>query len=245
MFAKSVLVTGCNRGIGLGLVKQLAGQTQHLFATCREPDEAHELRKVAEGHNHIIVLKLDVTNEKDIRTVVATIAEIVGDSGLNCVINNAGKNHKDTLEVVSSEVLEKLYAINAIGPAMLVKACLPLLKKASALCIDSNMSVSRASILNISSIRGSFTDNTTARNYAYRMSKTALNMLTKSLSVELRSDCVLVVSISPGWVQTAIGGPKALISNTESADGIIKVASDFTEKYTGTFYGWDGENMPW
>jgi len=245
MFAKSVLVTGSNRGVGLEIVKQLADRTQHLFAACRKPDEANELKKIVEEHNHITLIELDVTNEKHIEICAAKIAEVVGDEGLNCIINNAGVIHRGNLESTSSDDFKRLYAVNTVGPAMVVKACLPLLRKASGQCSHGNMSVSRASILNMSSKVGSISDNTSGGNYAYRMSKAALNMLTKNLSIELKPDHILAAIIHPGWVQTDMGGQNALISTTKSVQGILKVVSAFTEKDTGTFYGWNGENIPW
>jgi len=245
MFAKSVFITGCNRGIGLELVKHLADRTQHLFAACRKPDEADELKKLAEVHNHLIVLELDVTDQKQIEACVATISEVVGDDGLNCLINNAGYFPRVNLETVTSEILKRTYAINTIAPAMIVKACLPLLRKASAACSHGNMSVSRSAILNMSSKMASITDNTSGGSYAYRMSKAALNMLTKNLSIELKADHILAVILHPGWVQTDMGGPNALISTTKSVEEMLKMTSGFTEKDSGAFYGWNGENIPW
>ena len=72
-----------------------------------------------------------------------------------------------------------------------------------------------------------------------------MNMLTKNLSIELKPDHIFAVNIHPGWVETEMGGPNALISTTKSVEGILKIASDFTEKDTGMFYAWDGENLPW
>merc|ERR1711973_400896 len=245
MFAKSVLITGANRGVGLEFVRQLADKTQHLFATCRKPSEAVELKKIAEQHTHIVVMEMDVTKEEHIAACACSITETVGEEGLNCIINNAGQIHRGSLEETTAEDLRRVYAVNVIGPAMVVKACLPLLKKASARCSDSEMSVSRASILNISSKVGSITDNTSGTRYAYRMSKAALNMLTKNLSIELKGDNILAVNFHPGWVQTEMGGPNALITTEQSVSGMLGVMASFTEKQNGGFYGWNGENIPW
>merc|ERR1712168_49187 len=245
MFAKSVLITGANRGVGLEFVRQLADKTQHLFAACRKPSEAIELQKIADQHNHVHVVEMDVTNEGQIAACACIITETVGDDGLSCIINNAGQIHRGDLENTTAEDMRRIYAVNVIGPAMVVKAHLPLLKKASACFSHTDMSVSRGHPLNISSKVGSITDNSSGGKYAYRMSKAALNMLTKNLSIELKKDHILAVNIHPGWVQTEMGGTNALISVEQSVTGMLSVVSTFTEEHNGGFYGWNGENIPW
>lgn len=245
VFAKSVLVTGSNRGVGLEFIKQLSGKTQHLFAACRDPENAVELKKLVETNSNIVVLELDVTKEDEITSAVNNITEVVGDQGLNCLINNAGVLKRDDLDSVSAELLTATYAVNTIGPAMVTKACLPLIRKASSRFSDSPMSVPRASILNISSKVGSIADNGRGGNYAYRMSKAALNMLTMNLSIELKKDKILTVNIHPGWVLTDMGGSNALIDSTKSVSGILNVCQGLTEKDNGMFFGWNGEKIPW
>jgi len=244
-FTKSVLVTGANRGIGLEFIKQLVGRTEHLFAACRSPENACELKNIADTNKNVVIIKLDVTKENEIASAVNNISEIVGDSGLNCVINNAGMLGWDDLQSVTPDLLKDTYAVNTIGTAMVIKACLPLIRMASSTCSDSPMSVSRASILNISSKVGSITDNSSGRNYAYRMSKAALNMLTMNLSIELKNEQILAVNLHPGWVLTNMGGPNALIDSTKSVSGMLNVCEGLTDKDNGMFFGWNGEKIPW
>ena len=223
----------------------MANRTQHLFAACRVPDQAEELQKVAEAHKHVIILKLDVTNKQDIAACVEKISEVVGDTGLNCLINNAAQICRSDIESFTGEELRDLFEVNTIAPAMIIKACLPLLRQASSQHSNAEMRVARSSIINISSKVGSIADNSSGRNYGYRMSKVAMNMLTKNLSVELKTDHILAISLHPGWVQTNMGGPNALISTGQCVQGLLKVAEGLTEKDNGMFYGWNGEHIPW
>lgn len=247
MYAQSVLITGCNRGIGLELVKQLANKTEALFAGCRKPDAAKELLEIAESHKNISVLELDVTNEHSIQTAVKKVSNIVGKNGLNCLINNAGVANKGESQIhtITAKGLRDLYEVNAVAPAMMVKAFLPLLKQASSACDGDVMSVSRAAVLNVSSELSSIEKNIKAGVYGYRMSKIALNMLTMNLSIELKQHRILAVSLHPGWVKTDMGGKRARVKVFDSVEKLINVTSNFTETSNGLLYSWEGEILPW
>ncbi len=91
MNPKNILVTGANRGIGLGFVKQLLTlQPRHLFATCRSPDSATELKELQSSHSNLHILKYDVSNPADHVLVAQEVSKVVEESGLNLLINNAG-----------------------------------------------------------------------------------------------------------------------------------------------------------
>ena len=90
---------------------------------------------------------------------------------------------------------------------------------------------------------GSIADNTGGGIYGYRASKAALNMIVKNLSVELKD--ILVVAIHPGWVQTEMGGPKALISTKESVEGIITTLAGLKPENTGMFKRYNNTDIPW
>ena len=246
MFARSVLVTGSNRGIGLGLIKHLADKTEHLFAGCRSPAKASELQILAKQHRNVVILELDVTKEKLVNDAVRNISAIVGRNGLNCVINNAGVIDKfQNIDMVSAETLMQLFETNVVGPTMLVKTCMPLLREASSLVSVDDMSVSRAAVLNISTTLASFEQNTAGKLYGYRMSKVALNMFSKNLSIDLKNDGILVASIHPGWVKTDLGGPHAPVPVSESVKGIISVAEALSNVDSGSFHSFDRNEILW
>jgi len=248
MIARSVLVTGGNRGLGLGLVKELlvAGQVQHLFVGCRQPNQATELQKLANEHKNVHILELDVTKLETIEHSVQQVSDVVQTSGLNCLINNAGimDSFKPITEV-TADSLANLHHTNVIGPFLVTQQCLPLLRCASSSVSGDDMSVSRAAVVNMSSILGSIEVNNIGRNYGYRMSKAALNMFTKNLSVELKQEKILCTSIHPGWVRTDMGGEKASLSVERSIKGVLNVLSSLGASDTGSFYGYDGKEIDW
>ena len=92
---------------------------------------------------------------------------------------------------------------------------------------------------------GSIDDNKGGGAYVYRSSKTALNSVVKSLSVDLENEGMTVALIHPGWVKTDMGGPSALIDKKTSVKGMTKVISNLNISSTGNFYNYDGSIIPW
>ncbi|KTF75164.1 hypothetical protein cypCar_00042131 [Cyprinus carpio] len=107
----------------------------------------------------------------------------------------------------------------------------------------------RSAIINVSTLLSSITtcpeNFSVSPMYPYRVSKAALNMLTRCLAEDLKKDGILVMSLHPGWVQTEMGGPKAPLTTAESISGMMKVITSLTEKDTGTLLDWEGKNIPW
>ena len=91
----------------------------------------------------------------------------------------------------------------------------------------------------------SLDDNKGGGNWAYRTSKTALNMVMKNLSIELKEAGILVMAMHPGWVQTEMGGPKALISVEECCSNMVKTLSGLTEENQGCFKRYNNTDIPW
>ncbi|WAR07668.1 CSGA-like protein [Mya arenaria] len=207
---KSVLVTGANRGIGLEFVRQfLALKTppKFIFACCRAPDNAADLKSIAEKSPSVHVVKLDGAR--------GYVESIVGADGLNLLINNAAVGVRKSLQ----------------------EALLPLLKQAASLSPDAPMSCSRAAIINISTGVASISENSSGGSYAYRPSKAALNMITTNLALELKEDGILATAVHPGWVKTEMGGPNALIDTGESITKMMSVLAKLQgEEGTGKFY---------
>lgn len=245
---KSILITGCNRGLGLGLVKHLVKNPNpptNLIATCRDVQKAEELRNVAEQHKNVHILQLDLKSFDKYQDFSKQVSDIVKDDGLNVLFNNAGVSPKFTrLNLVKLEQLLETLTANTIAPIMLTKALLPLLKKSSK---NSTlpMGVQRAAIINMSSMLGSVELNTTGGLYPYRCSKSALNIATRSMSIDLKIDNILVTCLHPGWVKTDMGGTNAPMQIDESISSIVKFLPTLEEKHNGGFYQFDGQPMPW
>ncbi|XP_012277880.1 uncharacterized protein LOC105698305 [Orussus abietinus] len=247
---KSILITGCNRGIGLGLVKHLLRLPQppeSIFATCRDVAKAAELKEIADKSGNVHIIELDVTDTKSYDRVIQIISEKVGENGLNVLINNAGIANKFArLNLVKEEQLLDTFKVNTVAPIMLSKACLPLLKQASSIYPDKGaMNISRAAIIHMSSSLGSITDNTSGGFYPYRCSKSALNAAAKSMSIDLKDDGILVACMHPGWVRTDMGGINATLDVDISVSGMLSVLQGLTENDNGTYVQHDGKVLPW
>ncbi|GBP63589.1 C-factor [Eumeta japonica] len=243
---KSVLITGANRGLGLGMVKYLINQNkaEKIFATCR--NESQELQAIAAQNKNLHILRLDVKNTEFFDEAVSKISEVVGDDGLNVLINNAGVATKYTkLGLVKTEQMIDNLMVNTVAPIMLTKSLLPLLKQASVKNDEKPMSTERAAVINMSSILGSIAQNDQGGFYPYRCSKAALNAATKSMSIDLEKDKILVASMHPGWVRTDMGGQNAPLDIESSIRGIFDTLAKLGEKDTGKFYQYDGTELPW
>lgn len=107
------------------------------------------------------------------------------------------------------------------------------------------MGVQRATIVNMSSSLGSIQDNVQGGLYAYRMSKVALNMATKSMSVDLKKDHILCVAMHPGWVRTDMGGSHAPLQIDDSCKQMLQTIQALNESQNGTFIQFDGKSLPW
>lgn len=245
----SILITGSNRGLGLGLIQHILKQSicpKYLIATCRNPEKAEVLQNIAKNNKNVHILKLDVTDFNSYDAAVKTVESIVQDEGLNVLFNNAGVSSKFTrINLVKVDHMINNFTTNTIAPLMLTKAFLPLLKKAAQNNISQSLGVSRAAVINFSSVLGSIAENSQGGFYPYRSSKAALNAITRSMSVDLKPDGIIVVSLHPGWVKTDMGGNNAPLQVEESVTGIVKTVLSLEEKHNGTFIQFDGKELPW
>jgi NAD(P)-dependent dehydrogenase (short-subunit alcohol dehydrogenase family) len=222
----TVLITGANRGLGLEFARQYAAAGWAVIGTARQPDTATELEEL-----DVRVLQLDVTD-------AASIARMVRDLDgrpIDLLINNAGIFPRvSTLDEVDFSDVARTLEVNTVGPMKVTRALLPHLRAGSG-----------KRIVSITSGLGSIANNTSGRFYGYRESKAALNMFTRSLAVELEDEGFTCVVMSPGWVRTDMGGPNANLAPSESIAGMRKVIAGLTPADTGTYWNYDGEQLPW
>ncbi|PIK44613.1 hypothetical protein BSL78_18534 [Apostichopus japonicus] len=197
---RSILITGANRGIGLELVRKIVTEKnpQHVFAGCRNINKAEVLQQFAASNSTVRVLELDVTKDATVDAAVLQVSDIVGNEGLDVLINNAGIYNTEPLENTSRNMMQSYFNVNATGP-LIITQTRSISHSASSLG-------SHNAVLNLTSGYGSIEGNTSGGIYAYRASKAALNMITKSLSIDLRPDNIMAVALDPGWVQTDMGG---------------------------------------
>ncbi|XP_049786928.1 C-factor [Schistocerca cancellata] len=245
---KSILITGCNRGLGLGLVNKLVQRNslKNLIATCRNPQTAKDLNEIASCHKNVHILKFDVKDFNSYGEFSKSVADIVGEEGLNVLINNAGVSSKFTrVNLVKYEQMMENFTVNTVAPLMLTKALLPLLKQAAQKNSAETFGVKKAAVINMSSVLGSIADNKQGGFYPYRSSKAALNAITRSLCFDLAADNILVVSMHPGWVKTDMGGTNAPLTVEQSVGNIVETLLKLDKSHNGCFIQYDGKQLPW
>ena len=243
--AKTALITGANKGLGLETARQLGRMGYTVLLGARDPEKgkaaAEELRK--ENVNAVAV-KLDVTSQAEIDAVAQLIQEQFG-GVLDVLVNNAGVMTEKswTNNTTSDERLENIrttYEANVFAPFAVTRAMLPALKKSEA-----------GRIVNVSSILGSVSlqatkgsPTYTTKLFAYNSSKAALNMFTIHLAHELRRSNVKVNSAHPGWVKTDMGGSAAPMDVTDGAKTIVTLATLGPDGPTGAYLH-AGKDIPW
>ena len=208
MTQPTVLITGANRGLGLKFTELYAQKKFNVLATCRTPHNADGLLELADKNNQISVLPLDV----GIYEEVENLAETIKASPIDILINNAGIWRSSTLGSINRQAWLESFTINSIAPYEVTQALLPNIKKGSL-----------KKVVSITSKMGSIDDNTSGSSYIYRSSKSALNMVMRSLQHDLNSYGIATLTLHPGWVQTDMGGMNALINDEQSVSGMINV----------------------
>lgn len=221
------IVTGANRGIGLELARQLYRRSVDVIATARNPDAASEL-KASPG---VRVEQLDVA---DAGSVAAFRERLAGET-VDVLINNAGKGGpRPALADLDFDMMLDSFLVNSIGPMRVTRAVLgPLRRGAGKL------------VVSMSSALGSIGNNDSGGAYGYRASKAALNMLNKSLALELGREGFRCVVMHPGWVQTDMGGPHAPVTVDDSVTRMLCVIDGLTQDDNGAFLSLHGKRIPW
>lgn len=217
----TALVTGANRGIGLEIVRQLAGLGWQVFLTARHKDAG--IMAVSQLGPGVRFVQLDVANEESIRRAYQEIA--ASTIVLDLLINNAAVLAKDDRSVfaVSTDILQRTFITNTMGPLLVTRTFLPLLRASRS-----------ARVINVSSEVGSLC--TMQHNVpAYSISKAALNAVTRQLAAACQVDHIAVNAITPGWVQTDMGGPRAPRTIKKGVEGIMWLASEAPSDLSGKF----------
>ena len=225
-----VLITGANRGIGLEFTQQYAQDGWNVLACCRDPQHAGALQALAKARANIRILHLDVA---DFAQIDALALQLKNDK-IDVLINNAGVYPESSLSDADTNDWLDAFKINSIAP----------LKMATAFTTHiANSELKK--IATLSSKMGSMSDNTSGGSYIYRSTKTAVNMVMKSLSIDLQPAGIAVVTLHPGWVLTDMGGSNALIDTKTSVAGLRKVIENLNLSNTGKFIAYDGKEIAW
>jgi len=228
----TILVTGANRGLGSEFVERYLESGDDVIATYRNEESSFDLINMRDERSNLKLLHLDVSSNKSLNS----FAENLGDSPIDIFINNAGVYgpRNSSFENVDEENWIPAIKVNAVAPLLLTQ-----------LIIKNIRAGTDKKLIYITSKMGSIDDNKGGGAYVYRSSKTALNAVVKSLSVDLKNENIAVALIHPGWVKTDMGGPNALIDKDTSVRGMTEVISNLDISSTGNFYNYDGSIIPW
>lgn len=228
----TAFITGTNRGLGLEFVRRYLEAGWRVIAVNRGESEALQALAVNPA---LTLLRAELTAPADLER----IAESVGDTSLDLVINNAGIMGTDTFRLedkqrqglhdFSRDEWQRVFEINVFTPVQLIA----LLRERLA---------PGARVVTISSSMGSISGNSFGGWYAYRASKAAVNSLMKSVALEL-GDAVIAIALHPGWVRTDMGGPDADIDAETSIAGMMAVIEGLGPDDNGAFLGFDGARI--
>ena len=222
------IITGGNRGIGKEFIQQLLSNNHTIITGVRHPEQMDV------EHERLSILKLDVSDTQSVIEFAQSVSQHTNQ--VDVLVNNAGRmdGRWQTIGEVDPDVSLDVLNVNTIGPLRVTQALWSLLEKTS-----------NSKVANISSLMGSIDDCQSGRSYAYRTSKTGLNMITKILSVEGRDADVSVTCYHPGWVQTDMGGERAPVQPQESVKGLIELIEMQTGERSGRFFEYTGVELPW
>ncbi len=227
------VVTGGNRGIGFEVCRQLVRHDIEVVLTSR--DEAKGQKSAQKLRNEGLTAtayQLDVTQPESISRLERFLRSEYG--RLDILVNNAGVflDRSEGILEVGLDKLHTTFETNLFGALMMCQALVPLMRENR-----------YGRVVNVSSRMGQLSM-MGARSPTYRMSKVALNAMTRLLAAEVRDDGILVNAASPGWVRTRMGGPNALRSSEEGADTIVWLATLPDDGPTGGFFQ-DRKPLEW
>lgn len=229
----TVLVTGANRGLGLEFARQYAADGWKVYAACRAPGEAQDLQQLAAGSGgRIEALAIDVTDTASVRAAAAKLMGVP----IDLLLNNAGVSSPRGQKIGSLDYAawQRVLDVNTLGPMRVTEAFL-----------DHVAQGGQKKVVTITSGMGSIEDNGSGGSYAYRSSKAAVNMVVKSLSVDLAARGIICIVMNPGWVRTDMGGSGGTLAPAESIAAMRKVIAGLGPADSGRFINYNGKSYPW
>jgi len=220
--ARTALVTGANRGIGLALCRRLKERGRDVIAVCRKSSPAIEALGVR------VEAGVDVTSDD----AVAALAQRLSGVALDELICNAGILREDGLDDRAYDDIREQVEVNAIAPLRVVAALHRNVRRGGKIAL-------------ITSRMGSIADNGSGGYYGYRMSKAALNAAGMSLARDLASSGIAVAILHPGYVRTDMTEGSGNIDPADAAAQLLDRLEALTPETTGTFWHANGQVLPW
>lgn len=232
-WSNSILVTGADRGLGLGFVRHYVKKGKSVVATSRRSHAADELAGLAKQYpGRMQVMSLDVSDGKSISEFAGIVK--ARNIAFEIVISNAGVTIEEPFGQWTAETFGTNFLVNTVGPALIFQAIEPFLEQG-------------AKVVHVSSGMGSIEWNINPENSldAYAVSKCGLNILSRRLAEKLRPGGITVFLINPGWVKTDMGGLEAPTTVDEAIDEMTSTIARVTIDDTGSFLASDGSVIPW
>jgi NAD(P)-dependent dehydrogenase (short-subunit alcohol dehydrogenase family) len=244
---RAALIIGANRGIGLGITQALLNTAgiQTVCATYRDRNTATEL--FDQKNSKLVQMQAEVTDEKSLQQLAGDIKQlgIQPDLVIHCagILHERGVQPEKSLQQCQADALQRLFAVNSIGPLLVAKAIIPLLPKRK----PTHFAV-------LSAMVGSIGGNRLGGWYSYRASKAALNQLLRTLSIECQRTHpeLCITAIHPGTTDTGLSAPfqanvkpGKLYTPAQSAARILEVVQAGNPEESGRFVNWDGSPIPY
>lgn len=226
------IVTGSSQGIGLETCRQLADQDLHVILTARAPEQVDRGLAALDRSGSVEGEILDVVSSESVEAFFASLLK--KHDHLDVLVNNAGSIFQTPAtgpDEAPSEAILNAVDTNTLGAWRMIRKILPIMERNG-----------YGRIVNVSSGMGSLTE-MGGGSEAYRISKTALNAVTRIVFNEVRGN-IKINSVCPGWVRTAMGGRSAPRSVSEGAEGIVWAATLPDDGPSGGFFR-DGKPVPW
>jgi NAD(P)-dependent dehydrogenase (short-subunit alcohol dehydrogenase family) len=217
----TILVTGCNRGIGLQLCKQFAARGDEVIGVCRSDSKSLGALGIR------VVSGIDVGRGD----AMPRLKSAIGDQRIDVLVNNAGLLRSDKLGEFDYDDMMEQYRVNTLGPLRVTEALLENLGEGSKVVI-------------VTSRVGSIEDNSSGGYYGYRASKTAVNQIGTNLKHDLLPRGIAVGLLHPGLVATDMTGSQG-IAPADSARGLIERIDALNLENSGGFWHAEGYELPW
>lgn len=234
----TVLITGANRGLGFEFTRQYLADDWNVIATCRSPATASSLQDLQANYNGLQIVPLDVADF----AAIDELASELGGRPIDVLINNAGlfgpKRQADgdlrqSFGDIDYDIWAELLRVNTLAPVKLAEA------------LVGNIAASeQKKIVTISSRIGSIGE-TESGLYAYRSSKAAVNMAMATLAKDVAEMGITVITFSPGWVKTDMGGPTASLDAEDSISMLRELIAGHAPAESGAFLDYTGDTIPW
>ena len=232
MANRTVLITGANRGIGLGFVESFLKSGDSVIATSRTTTGAKELKRLKSDYrDRLEIFQLDLESPEAESQLVKIVKK---PECIDILVNNAGfypNSYTEKFDKVNLTQWETAFRVNVLGAARTFRKAIPRLHKSE-----------HPIVVNISTQMASIAQNQ-GGSIGYKVTKTGLNMFNSCIAIEYPE--IICVLLNPGWVKTRMGGLNAEISVEDSVVSMRKVIDKLKIRDTGKFFDHKGQEIPW